>query len=60
MKEVKDYSDIELKAIGYDLAIQAEKIQNDLRTISVELQRRAEASAATPEIAEVKSEEVKE
>lgn len=44
MKDIKEYSDIELKAIGYDLAVQAEKIQGDLKVISLELARRAEES----------------
>lgn len=59
MKELKDYTDVELKAIGYDLAVQGEKIQADLRTISVELERRAKA-AAEVQTAESAAPEVKE
>ncbi len=56
MKDIKEYSDIELKAIGYDLAVQAEKIQSDLKMISLELARRAEESKPKVEPEVVKAE----
>lgn len=57
MKTIDQYTDMELKAAGYDLAVQGEKIQADLRTISLELERRAKVASTPAEV--VEAEEVK-
>lgn len=50
-KELKDYSDVELKAISYDNLAQIEQCQSNIKIISQELATRSKKpEVITPEV----------
>ena len=56
-KELKDYTDVELKALAYDIIAQVQSLQNNLGVINQELANR---NKPTEKVEEVKGEEIKE
>ena len=48
MKELKDYTDIELKALVYDNVAQIEKAQVNMKVINQELANRTQISQVKP------------